>query len=111
MGFPHFLFNTYATYVLPCGLGASLGIQAQTSQLDDFDNKITIPAQYQLNASIFFRQTRWEIRLNIDNLTDRRNCTITAGLLEGRDLMMLVRLFTVSGRLIFRFVIGNILRS
>jgi len=103
MGFPHFLFNTYATYVLPCGLGASLGIQAQSSQHDDFDNKITIPAQYQLNASIFFRQPRWEIRLNIDNLTDQRNWTITDGILEGNDLVVLNRPFSVSGRITIRF--------
>jgi outer membrane receptor protein involved in Fe transport len=89
--------------MLPCGLGASLGIQAQTSQHVDFDNKVTIPSQYQLNASIFFRHPRWEIRVNIDNLTDQRNWTITDGILEGNDLVMLNRPFAVSGRVTIKF--------
>jgi iron complex outermembrane recepter protein len=103
MGYPHFLVNAFATYVLPCGLGASLGIQAETSQHVDFDNAVTIPSQYQLNASIFFRQPRWEVRLTITNLTDQRNWTVTDGILEGNDLVVLNRPFAVSGRITIRF--------
>jgi hypothetical protein len=102
-GFPNLIFNGYATYVLNCGLGVSLGIQAESSQRVDFDNKLKIPSQYQLNASIFYRQPCWEVRVNISNLTDQRNWSVTDGILEGNDLLMLNQPLAVSGRITIRF--------
>jgi outer membrane receptor protein involved in Fe transport len=38
-----------------------------------YDSNVWVPWQYELNAAVFYRQPRWEVRLDVGNLTDQRN--------------------------------------
>ncbi len=102
-GFPDFLINGYITYTLDCGLGAGIGPQIESSQADNFEGTIKIPAQYQLNATIYYRRPRYEVRVNINNLTDQRNFTVNDGLLEGNDLLLLNEPINFSASVRYKF--------
>jgi outer membrane receptor protein involved in Fe transport len=102
-GFPNFLINGYITYTLDCGLGAGIGPQIESSQEENFNATIKIPAQYQLNATIYYRRPRYEVQVNVNNLTDQRNWTVTDGLLEGNDLLLLNEPINVSATVRYKF--------
>ena len=102
-GFPNLLFNAYVTYTLDCGLGAGIGPQAESSQADNFEGTIKIPAQYQVNATLYYRRPRYELQVNLNNITDQRNFSVNDGLLEGNDLVQLNEPLNVSATFRYKF--------
>ncbi len=103
---PHVLLNAYASYEFDNGFGFSFGPQIQGSQranysLDGYDLKI--PAQYVINASIFYRKSRWEVRLNLDNITDQKNWTAIDPDFAGNDVIFPQLPFHITGLIKFRF--------
>jgi hypothetical protein len=76
-GFPGIIFNAYAYYQLPCGLGMSIGPQVTGEIYENPQKTLRIPAQVTWNASVFFKQKNWEVQLNLYNFTDERNWTPT----------------------------------
>jgi outer membrane receptor protein involved in Fe transport len=102
-GFPDILFNAYVTYTLDCGLGAGIGPQVESEQADNFEGTIKIPAQYQFNATVYYRRPRYEVQVKINNLTDQRNWTVNDGLLEGNDLLLLNEPINFSATFRYRF--------
>lgn len=100
-GFPDLLFNAFASYTLNCGFGVGFGVQAQSSQADNFEGTITIPAQYELDATLFYRRPRYEIQVNFNNITDQRNFIVNDGVLADNDLLLLNKPFNVSA--VFRY--------
>jgi len=86
-GLPLWLFNAHATYVLAGGLGVSASLSAQDQQNLDLFGIVKIRNQYTLNAGVFHRQKRWEIRLDCLNLTDRVNWRATSTPFAGADLV------------------------
>jgi outer membrane receptor protein involved in Fe transport len=102
-GFPDLVFNAYVTYTLDCGLGAGIGPQAESSQADNFEGTIKIPAQYQVNATVYYRRPRYEVQVNVNNLTDQRNWSVNDGLLEGNDLLQLNEPINVSATFRYKF--------
>ena len=87
-GVPRVLFNTFATYTSDLGIGASLGLLVQGSQNLDILGRVQIPAQYQLNAALFYKRKNFEVKLDVFNLTDRRNYTPIDTPFFGGDLVL-----------------------
>jgi outer membrane receptor protein involved in Fe transport len=81
-GLPQFLLNGIGSYTLDCGVGASLSYQITdpipTSEVDP----IWIPWQYEIDASLFYKQKNWEAQLNFFNITDQHNFS-TGGFIAG----------------------------
>ena len=82
-GFPHSIISAFANYTLDCGLGASLGVVATGRYHLDLLGKVIIPPQYTLNAAVFYKQPRWEARIDVLNLTDEDNFSPTFGFFGG----------------------------
>jgi outer membrane receptor for monomeric catechols len=100
---PKFLFNTYLTYQLDSGLGASIGPQFQGSQWQNQQGTLIIPAQYTINAFVFYKQPKWEVQVNFFNITDQRNWTSIDPGFAGNDVIYPEQPFRVSGQLKFKF--------
>ncbi len=82
-GFPRSIISGFANYTLDCGLGASLGVVATSRYHLDLLGKVIIPWQYTLNAAIFYKQPRWEARVDVLNLTDEKNFAPSFGFFGG----------------------------
>src|SRR5262249_44835537 len=82
-GFPHSIISGFASYTLDCGLGASIGTVVTSRYHLDLLGKVIIPWQYTINAAIFYKQPRWEARIDILNLTDQDNWTPSFGFFGG----------------------------
>jgi outer membrane receptor protein involved in Fe transport len=103
-GLPQFLLNGIASYTLDCGLGASMSYQITdpipTSEVDP----IWIPWQYEIDATLFYRQKNWEAQLNFFNITDQHNFS-TGGFIAGtgNDLITIGEPFHMEGTLTYKF--------
>lgn len=82
-GFPHQVISQFLSYTLNCGLGASIGAVETTRYHEDLLGKVIIPFQYTINAAVFYRQPRWEARVDFLNLTDEENFSPTFGFFGG----------------------------
>lgn len=100
---PRVLFNAYATYQFDFGLGASFGPQVQGEQWQNQEGSLTIPAQFVLNAAVFYRQPKWEVQINFFNLTDERNWTSIDPSFAGNDVIYPEQPFRISGLIKYRF--------
>lgn len=72
-GLPSWLLNAFAGYTFDAGLGVNLGLIATDSYKLDFLDTVRIPAQFTLNAGLFFERSPWELRANFFNITDEDN--------------------------------------
>ena len=72
-GLPKNQFNFLVQYKLDMGLGASLGAVVTGPQNLNYDGTVKIRTQYTLDATIFYRQKRYELALSVLNLTDQKN--------------------------------------
>ncbi|HEY0789620.1 MAG TPA: TonB-dependent receptor plug domain-containing protein [Chthoniobacterales bacterium] len=70
---PRHILSARTTYQSACGLGISFGALLTSPQNLTFDGSVKIPLQYTLDASLFFRQKNYELRLDLYNLTDQKN--------------------------------------
>lgn len=103
-GLPQFLLNGIASYTLDNGLGASMSYQITdpipTSEVDP----VWIPWQYEIDASLFYKQKNWEAQLNFFNITDQHNFS-TGGFIAGtgNDLITIGEPFHMEGTLTYKF--------
>jgi len=72
-GLPPFNLNALVVYEDDSGLGGSLNALWEAEQNLDVLGRVVIPDQYTLNAALFYRQPRLEIRLDVFNPTDEEN--------------------------------------
>ena len=87
-GVPRILFNAFATYTSDLGIGASVGLLVQGEQNQDILGRVVIPAQYQLNAALFYKRKNFEVKLDVFNVTDNRNYTPIDTPFFGGDLVL-----------------------
>ncbi len=73
VGFSRAMLNGSVRYRLDNGFGGSVNAQWQSWQRGNLDDQWHIPAQYTLNASLFYEVKRWSLNLDFLNITDRRN--------------------------------------
>ena len=73
VGFSRVMVNGSVRYRLENGFGAGLNARWQSWQRGNLDDQWHIPAQYTLNASLFYEAKRWSVNLDFLNVTDRHN--------------------------------------
>ena len=103
---PHVLINAYASYQFDNGFGISAGPQIQGSQNANYARdgfNLKIPAQYIINASIFYKKQKWEARINFDNITDQKNWTAIDPDFAGNDVIFPQLPFHITGLIKYRF--------
>ncbi len=99
---PDFTLNAYARYAFDFGLGFSGGVAFTSPQHLDVLDHTHIPAQYTLNASVFYNWHNWEARCDFYNITDRTNWS---GIdpAYGQDLVVRELPFHVLGTIKYKF--------
>ncbi len=102
-GLPLWLFNTYASYTLPSGFGASLGLNAQGEQNLDLFGIVKIRAQQTWNAALFYQHKRIQVRLDFLNFTDEFNWRATSTPFAGADLVTRELPFRMQGTIKYAF--------
>ena len=100
---PQVMFNSYVTYQLDNGFGASFGPQVTGEQWQNQEGSLRIPMQYVINAFVFYRQPKWDVQINFLNITDQRNWTSIDPSFAGNDVIYPEQPFRISGQLRFRF--------
>ena len=73
LGLSHTLLNASVRYRWPSGFGAGGNLQSQSRQRGNLDDQWHLPAQYTLNAALFYEARRWSANLDCLNLTHQRN--------------------------------------
>ena len=73
LGFSKLIFNGSVRYRFASGFGVGGNAQWTSRQEGNLDREWHIPAQYLLNASLFYETARWMVNLDLLNLTNQRN--------------------------------------
>ena len=100
---PQVMFNSYVTYQLDNGFGASFGPQVTGEQWQNQEGSLRIPMQYVINAFVFYRQPKWDVQINFFNITDQRNWTSIDPSFAGNEVIYPEQPFRISGQIRFRF--------
>ena len=72
-GLPKILFNTTLSYTFDCGLGALFNATAYSDQNSDVRGTVKIPAQFELDAALFYKRKNYEARIDVLNFTNEHN--------------------------------------
>ena len=64
--------SLWTTYSFSNGWGVSGGLVSRARQFAATDNLAALPAYTRLDAGVFFRRPRYEVQVNLQNLTNRR---------------------------------------
>ena len=72
-GLPQHLINALLSYSFDNGWSVSSNVLYTGSMSNNFAGTLIIPWQYQLDASLSYRTKKWDYRLSLSNLTDRKN--------------------------------------
>ncbi len=102
-GLPKFLANIFAVFQTPSGFGIGGGPQFQGGMNADQEGALTIPAQYELDTFIFYKQKTWDIQLSIKNVTNQRNLTAIDPNFAGNDTIYVVEMMNASVTVRYRF--------
>jgi len=73
VGFSDVMLNASVRYRFASGFGAGLNARWQSWQRGNLDNQWHLPAQYTLDAALFYEAKRWSVNLDLLNVTDQRN--------------------------------------
>lgn len=73
VGFSKVILNGSVRYKLPSGFGSGLVARWSSWQRGNLDNQWHIPAQYTLDASLFYEAKRWTVNVDFLNVTDQHN--------------------------------------
>jgi outer membrane receptor for monomeric catechols len=102
-GTPKIYFNAYAVYKFSNGFGFGIGPQVTGQQNADISGSLKIPAQYTLNAEVFYRQPHWEFQVNFFNITNRSNWTVIDPTFTGNDVILEQMPFHVTASIKLKF--------
>jgi hypothetical protein len=72
-GQPLDTFNALASYTFPCGFGVESNILVTSSMNNDYQGYLVIPTQYSLDAEVFYKTKKWEVKLSGTNVTNQHN--------------------------------------
>ena len=103
LGFSKAMFNGSVRYRLANGWGAGANAQWRSRQAGNLDNQWHIPAQYLLNASLFYETKRWMVNLDFLNVTNERNWYHNGDAFSGSILVFQEQPLRVEGYLKLRF--------
>ena len=71
-GVPQVLANFFVQYEFPSHFGFGVGPQIQGRQYANDQDTLHIPGEYELDGFVFYRRKTWDVRVNINNLTNNR---------------------------------------
>jgi iron complex outermembrane recepter protein len=71
-GEPQLLANAFVQYQWKSGFGFGVGPQFKGWMYADDEDQLHIPSELFFDGYAFFRQKRWDVQVNIQNITDRR---------------------------------------
>lgn len=101
-GLPRELLSAFAKYKSNLGVGASLGVVVTSPIITSYFGDVVIPTQYTLDGAVFYEAKRWAVRLNLYNITDRKNWSAENPAV-GNDLITADLPFHVQGSITYRF--------
>lgn len=96
-GYPQHLFNAFAKYKLPMGVGVSAGVLVTGPMYTSFLQTVRIPWQHQFDASLYYEFDTWMLTADFYNITAQKNWS-TGGGDNGNDL--------ITAELPFHFRVG-----
>jgi hypothetical protein len=73
LGLPEHSFNGLLNYKFDFGLGATFGATFNSDQDLNYLRTVSIPFQYSIDASVYYTQPHYEVRVALLNLTDEKN--------------------------------------
>jgi outer membrane receptor protein involved in Fe transport len=71
-GVPKFLANFFVDYKVTKEFGIGLGPQIIGAQHANDQGTLKIPTEYELDGYVYYKLKKWDVRLNLTNLTNRR---------------------------------------
>jgi outer membrane receptor protein involved in Fe transport len=71
-GIPQVTANFFVEYKFPDGFGFGLGPQIVGRQYANDQDTLHIPGQYSLDGYLFYKAKRWDVRVNVRNMTNQR---------------------------------------
>ena len=71
-GVPQVLANAFVEYKFPSGFGFGVGPRINGQQPANDQDTLHIPGEYELDGYLFYREKRWDVRVNVTNLTNNR---------------------------------------
>jgi outer membrane receptor protein involved in Fe transport len=74
-GQPLDTFNALAQYTFTSGFGAEANVLVTSPMNADYQGYMVIPTQYSVDAAIFYKTKRYELKLSATNLTNQHNWT------------------------------------
>lgn len=84
---PQHLFNAFAKYMTPIGIGISAGVVVTGPMYTSYLETVRIPWQHQFDASLYYKtQDGWMLTADFYNLTAQKNWSAGVGA-NGNDLI------------------------
>jgi iron complex outermembrane receptor protein len=71
-GIPQLTANLFVDYKFANGFGIGLGPQIVGKQYANDQDTLHIPAEYSLDGYLIYKQKRWDVRVNVRNITNQR---------------------------------------
>jgi len=103
LGFSKTIFNGSVRYRFENGFGVGANAQYSSRQAGNLDDQWHIPAQYLLNASLFYETKKWSVNVDFLNVTNQRNWYHNGDAFSGSILVFQEQPFRIEGYLKFRF--------
>jgi iron complex outermembrane recepter protein len=73
---PRWMLNGRVNYKFDSGFGFGIGPQITGSQQVARNSPLHLPVQYTINSAIFYTTKKWDIQLNINNITNQTNWSV-----------------------------------
>ncbi|MBS0662093.1 MAG: TonB-dependent receptor plug domain-containing protein [Verrucomicrobia bacterium] len=73
LGFSNTMLNASARYRWDNGFGVGGNVEWASRQRGNLDDQWHVPAQYTLNASVFYEAKRWSVNVDFLNVTNQHN--------------------------------------
>ncbi len=86
-GLPSHYLNIYALFAFQNGIGLAGGFQYQDSYNLDLFGSVKIPAQFVVNATLYYEWENWRFQIEGQNLTDERIFNPNLPIVSGGSLV------------------------
>ena len=103
LGFPETILNGSIRYRFANGFGVGGNAQYTGRQVGNLDDQWHIPAQYLLNASLFYETKKWTVNLDFLNVTNERNWYHNGDAFSGSIIVFQEQPFRLEGYVKIRF--------
>jgi catecholate siderophore receptor len=101
-GVPQHLVNLLADYRLDCGAGLTASLVATGDIWNNVAGSLVIPAQYQLDLSVYYTHKRFDARIMLMNVTDQKNWS-APNAVYGNESIVAELPFNIQGRVAIKF--------